>query len=37
MVSDEELHCYGVLGISETEEFYSFDNLTALLALALTK
>lgn len=37
MVSDEELHCYGGFGDLETEEFYSFDNLTALLALALTK
>ncbi|HHV29928.1 glycosyl hydrolase family 8 [Acetivibrio mesophilus] len=37
MVTDEDSQYYGGFGNSETGEFYSFDNLMALRALALAK
>jgi len=37
MVDDRNSKYYGGFGNSETGEFYSFDNLTALWALALTR
>jgi len=37
MVTDENSQYYGGFGNSETGEFYSFDNLMALKALALAE
>lgn len=37
MVTDEDSKYYGGFGNSETGEFYSFDNLMALKALALAE